>query len=120
MVFFEKRRKTKYWPFQGNRYQVYKLQNFNLGGPNLLLGRTSFSGMLKVVMSEPPFRDKPYTCGPGITRYKCEPEIAMYKLRPEMTRYYFEPETTKYNYNPKSVNTNISFRGDINLHDLFT
>ena len=30
------------------------------GVPNLLFGRTSFSGMLKVVLSEPPFRDQPY------------------------------------------------------------
>ena len=35
--------------------------NFSVwGGPNLLLGRTSFSGMPKVVMSEPPFQDQPY------------------------------------------------------------
>ena len=27
---------------------------------NLLLGRNSFSGMLKVVLSEPPFRAQPY------------------------------------------------------------
>ena len=39
---------------------VYKRHSFNFGGPNLLLGRTSFSVMLKVVMSEPPFRDQPY------------------------------------------------------------
>ena len=30
-------------------------------GSNLLLGRTSFSGMLEVVLSERPFRDQPYT-----------------------------------------------------------
>ena len=30
------------------------------GVPNLLFGRASFSGMLKVVMSETPFRDQPY------------------------------------------------------------
>ena len=42
--------------FRGNRNRVYKQQNVNVGGgPNLLLGRTSFSDMLKVVMSEPPF-----------------------------------------------------------------
>ena len=32
---------------------------FNLGVPNLFLGRTSVSDMLKVVMSEPPFRNPP-------------------------------------------------------------
>ena len=32
---------------------------FNLFGLNLLSGRTSFSGMLKVLMSEPSFRDQP-------------------------------------------------------------
>ena len=47
-------------PLQGNRNRVYKRQNDNLGEPNLLLGRTSLSGMLKVVLSESPFRDQPY------------------------------------------------------------
>ena len=31
------------------------------GVPNLLFWRTSISGMLKVVLSEPPFRDQPYS-----------------------------------------------------------
>ena len=49
-------------PFQENRNRVYKRQDFNfvLFGGDLLLGRTYFSGMLQVVMSEPPFRDQPY------------------------------------------------------------
>ena len=50
-------------PFQGNRNRVSKQQNVNLGGPSLLLGRTSFSGMFKVVMSEPPFQNQPYSLG---------------------------------------------------------
>ena len=31
------------------------------GGPNFLFGRTSFTGILNVVLSEPPFRDQPYS-----------------------------------------------------------
>ena len=45
-------------PFQGEM-DVKRLISI-LGVPNLLLGRTSFSGMLKVVLNEPLFRDQPY------------------------------------------------------------
>ena len=45
-------------PFQGNRKWVYYRPKFNLGGPNGLLGLSSFSGMLKVVLCEPSFRDQ--------------------------------------------------------------
>ena len=48
------------------RLIFFIVQNTNclylrFGGPNLLLGRTSFSGMLKVVLREPPFRDQLYS-----------------------------------------------------------
>ena len=38
----------------------------SIWGPSLLLGRTSFSDMLEVVMSEPPFQDQPYNKVPGV------------------------------------------------------
>ena len=37
---------------------------FRFVGPNLLLGRTSFSGMFNVVMNEHPFRVQPYIASP--------------------------------------------------------
>ena len=54
------------------------------GGPNLLLGRTSFSGMLKVVMSEPPFRDQPYCLANGANN-------AAYKKHTKLQHYITNP-----------------------------
>ena len=47
-------------PVQGNCFLDVRTLLLISGIPNLLLGRTSFSGMFKVVLSEPPFRDQPY------------------------------------------------------------
>ena len=49
-----------------------------LGVLNLLFGRTSFSGMLKVVMSESPFRDQPYDWAAALAHLRAgwkQPEV---------------------------------------------
>ena len=50
-------------PFQGNRVWVEK-HSFNFWGTEPPFRANLLVGMLKVVLSEPPFRDQPYCSAP--------------------------------------------------------